>query len=50
MIDRLPRIRRRATAPPGKHDLADVDAATSGLRSAPDLVAGSLLDVVAALD
>jgi len=34
----------------GKHDMADVDAATSGRRTAPDLVADSLLDVVAALD
>jgi hypothetical protein len=50
VIDRLPRIRRRATAPPGKHDLTDLDAVTSDRRTAPDLVAGSLLDVVAALD
>jgi HAD superfamily hydrolase (TIGR01458 family) len=34
----------------GKHDLADVEAATRGGRRAPDLIAESLLDVVAALD
>ena len=34
----------------GKHDLTDLDAATSGRTTAPDLVADSLLDVVAALD
>jgi ribonucleotide monophosphatase NagD (HAD superfamily) len=34
----------------GKHDLSDVAAATNGRRTGPDLVADSLLDVVAALD
>jgi HAD superfamily hydrolase (TIGR01458 family) len=34
----------------GKHDLSDVEAATDGRRTAPDLIADSLLDVVAALD
>jgi HAD superfamily hydrolase (TIGR01450 family) len=34
----------------GKHDLSDVEAATNGRRAGPDLVADSLLDVVAALD
>ena len=34
----------------GKHDLADIEAATRGGKSAPDLIAESLLDVVAALD
>jgi hypothetical protein len=57
-VRRLPRIRRSATTPrgdtashrSGKHDPSDTDAATSGRRTAPDLVPDSLLDVVAALD
>jgi hypothetical protein len=32
------------------HDPTNTDAATSGRRTAPDLVLDSLLDIVAALD